>query len=229
MNTLLIGALTSLGLGALTIIHPCPLSTNIAAVSFLVGWKQNFKTKLLMVSLFVLGEIATFAVLGALISFGMLSIAPAANFLQVYVLQLFGPILILAGMMLLGILFPKQSTIRIAEHLLPRIAKLGIWAGLFFGILVALSFCPMSAAIYFGVLIPLAISSHTAVLFPVFFGIGASLPLVLIVIVVSQSTALFDRSFLFKKSAGKKLREIAGAATIFIGIYMSLRYIFDIF
>ncbi len=229
MSTLLIGALTSLGLGALTIIHPCPLSTNIAAVSFLFGWEQNSKTKLLTAYLFVLGEIVTFAALGVLISFGMLSLSTAANFLQLYIRQLFGPILILSGMMLLGILLPKQSTIKISEHLLPKLSKLGKLGGLFLGILVALAFCPMSAAIYFGVLIPLAISNHTVVLYPVLFGIGASLPLLFIVIIVSKSAVLINRTFLVKKSVEKTIKAMAGVVMIIMGIYMSLRYIFKAF
>lgn len=229
MSTLLIGALTSLGLGALTIIHPCPLSTNIAAVSFLFGWEQNSRTKLFTASLFVLGEIVTFAVLGSLISFGILAISPAANFLQVYIRQLFGPILILSGMMLLGILLPRQSTLRISEHLLPKIPKFGKLGGLILGIMVALAFCPMSAAIYFGVLIPLAISNHTVVLYPVLFGIGASLPLLFIVIIVSKSAVLINRTFLMKKSVEKTLKEMASIVMIILGIYMSLRYIFKLF
>lgn len=229
MSTLLIGILTSLGLGALTIIHPCPLSTNIAAVSFLFGWEQSSKTKLLTAFLFVVGEIVTFAVLGSLIAFGMLNISPAANFLQVYIRQLFGPILIVAGMMILGILLPKQATLRISERLLPKISKLGKLGGLFLGILVALAFCPMSAAIYFGVLIPLAISNHSIALYPILFGLGASLPLLFIVIIVSKSAVLINRTFLMKKSAEKIIKEMSGIVMILLGLYMSLRHIFKIF
>lgn len=229
MSTLLMGAFTSLGLGALTVIHPCPLSTNIAAVSLLYSWKQNYKSRILTALLFVFGEIVTFAVLGILISFGMLNLPIVANFLQVYMRQLLGPILIMVGMILSGILLPRQYTLKISEHFPLVFSKFGISGGLVLGILIALSFCPMSAAIFFGVLIPLAISSNTVVLYPVFFGIGSSIPLLLIVIVITKSTVLFNRSFLLKKSVEKKLREVASIAVILIGIFMSLRYIFKIF
>lgn len=228
MSVLLMGAFTSLGLGTLTVIHPCPLSTNIAAVSFLYGWKQHYKNKILTALLFVLGEIITFAVLGIFISHGVLNIPIAANFFQIYMRQLLGPILIIVGMILSGILLPRQYTIRISAHFLQGLAKFGILGGFVLGILIALSFCPMSAAIFFGVLIPLAVSSNTAVLYPVFFGIGSSIPLLLTVIVISQSAVLFDRSFLIKKSVEKKLREFAGIAMILMGIFMSLCYIFKV-
>jgi len=95
--------------------------------------------------------------------------------------------------------------------------------------MVALAFCPMSAAIYFGVLIPLSISNHMVILYPVLFGIGASLPLLFIVIIVSKSTVLINRTFLMKKSVEKILKEIASIVMIILGIYMSLRYIFKVF
>ncbi len=228
MSTLLMGAFTSLGLGALTIIHPCPLSTNIAAVSLLYSWKLNYKSRILTALLFVFGEIVTFAVLGILISFGMLNLPIVANFLQVYMRQLFGPILIIVGMILSGILLPRQYTLRISEHFHQVLSKSGVLGGFVLGILIALSFCPMSAAIFFGVLIPLAISSNTVVLYPVFFGIGSSIPLLLTVIVISQGAVLSGHSFLIKKSVDKKLRELASIAMILIGIFMSLRYIFKV-
>lgn len=228
MSGLLMGVFTSFGLGTLTVIHPCPLSTNIAAVSLLYSWKQHLKNKILTALLFVLGEIITFVVLGIFISHGVLNIPGVANFLQVYMRQLLGPILIIVGMILSGILLPRQNTIRISAHFLQVLSKFGVLGGFVLGILIALSFCPMSAAIFFGVLIPLAISSNAVVLYPVFFGIGSSIPLLLTVIILSQSATLFDRSFLIKKSAEKKLRELASIVMILIGIFMSLRYIFKI-
>lgn len=228
MSVLLIGALTSLALGALTVFHPCPLSTNIAAVSFLFGWEHPSMGKRMTAFLFILGEIVTFAALGSLISFGILRISPAANFFQLYIRQLFGPVFIVSGMMLLGILLPRQSTLRISEHLLPKILKIGKPGGFFMGILVALAFCPMSAAIYFGVLIPLSISNRAVVLYPVLFGIGAGLPLLFIVIIVSKSVVLIKRTFLVKKSAEKRIKDMIGILMILLGIYMSLRYIFKI-
>ena len=229
MSTLLMGAFTSLGLGTLTVIHPCPLSTNIAAVSLLYGWKQGYKSRISTILLFVVGEIVTFAVLGIFISFGMLNIPVVANFLRTYMRQLLGPILIIVGMMLWGILLPKQFTLRISERFLRVFLKFGILGGFFLGILIALSFCPMSAAIFFGVLIPLSISNNAVVLYPAFFGIGSSIPLLVIVLVISKSVILFDRSFLLKKSLEKKLREFTSIAMTLIGIFISLRYIFKIF
>lgn len=228
MSPLFAGVLTSIALGALTIFHPCPLATNIAAVSFLCTWKERHRDKLLTGSLFVLGEITTLAALGSFISLSVVNIPSAANFFQDYILQLFGPIFILSGMMLLGILLPRQRILKIPEKLLKLGSKIGRLGGLFLGVLVALTFCPMSAAIFFGVLVPLSVSNDAVVLYPLFYGVGASLPLMIIAILVSRSTAILDRYFLMKKPAEKILRKMAGTVMILLGVFLSLRHIFRV-
>ncbi len=226
MNIFLVGAFTAFGLGALTVIHPCPLSTNIAAVSLLCGRKQNFMRTIMTALLFVIGEMVAFALLGILISMGMLNIPVLANILQVYMRQLLGPFLIIVGMMLTGILLPGQHTLRIADRFQYIYSKYGILGSMILGVFIALSFCPMSAATFFGVLIPLAISSNSVILYPVIFGIGTGIPLLIIVILISRSVILLDRSFFIKKATEIKLRWSAGITMILLGIFMSLRYIF---
>ena len=46
------------------------------------------------------------------------------------------------------------------------------------GALFALAFCPYSAALYFGVRIPLAFQSAEGITFPLLFGVGTSVPVV---------------------------------------------------
>ena len=220
------GTITSLGLGSLTVVHPCPLSMNIAAVSLLYGWGKDFKNKLIVALFFVFGEIVTFALLGILISIGILNLPVVANVLQVYMRQFMGLLLIIAGMMLSGILLPKQHTLKISNRFLKTHSKYGVLGSFILGSLVALSFCPMSAAVFFGVLIPLAVASKSVFLYPVFFGIGSSIPLVVIVIFISRSVFLLERSFLVKKFIEKILIKIAGITMILLGIFMCLRYIF---
>ncbi len=228
MNSFFLGVFSPLGLGALTVIHPCPFSINIAAVTLLVGWKHSSKSKIIALVVFVIGEMLTFAALGILISSGALNIPLLANFLQKYTLQLFGPFLIIIGMMLSGILLPNQHTMRLATRLLRKTPRSGIWGGFSLGVLIALSFCPMSAAIFFGVLIPLAVSSESTILYPVLFGVGSSFPLVVITLIISSGTTFFTRLSTAKKSTEKKVRLTAGLILILLGIYLTLRHIYNV-
>ncbi|MEE9169333.1 MAG: cytochrome c biogenesis protein CcdA, partial [bacterium] len=151
-----------------------------------------------------------------------------ANFLQKYTLQFFGPFLIIIGMMLTGILLPNQHTMRLATRLLRKTPRSGIWGGFSLGVLIALSFCPMSAAIFFGVLIPLAVSSESTILYPVLFGVGSSFPLVVITLIISSGTTFFTRLSTAKKSTEKKVRLTAGLILILLGIYLTLRHIYNV-
>ena len=57
MSDHLAGALNALGIGVLTSIHPCPLATNIAAVSFLCTWGRNLRRTLAAGLLYTLGRV----------------------------------------------------------------------------------------------------------------------------------------------------------------------------
>lgn len=223
-----IGGITCFSLGALTVIHPCPLTTNVAAVSLLYSWKQEYKNWPLLAVSFVSGEIVTFVSLAILISFGFLNLPIVANFLQAYLGQLLGPFLIIAGMMFSGILLPGQKTIKIYDRFKITGSKYRAPGSFMLGSLIALSFCPLSAAVFFGVLIPLAIKDNSLILYPVFFGAGTAIPLLLIVVFISRSVSLLNRSFLVKKSVEMVVKKIAGVFMILWGIFICLRFIFKV-
>lgn len=221
MNSFL-DVFSPIGLGALTVIHPCPLSINIGAVTMLVGWQYSLKSKLPALVFFVIGEMLTFAGLGALISSGALNIPLVANFLQKFYQQFFGPFLIIIGMMLAGILLPNQHTLNLTNRVLQNVPRSGIWSGFLLGVLIALSFCPMSAAIFFGVLIPLAVSAKSTILYPLLFGIGSSVPVVVITLVISRGTTFFTKFSSARKSTERKVTAVAGSILILLGIYLTL-------
>ena len=228
MDSLLTGIPAAMGLGALIVIHPCPASTNIAAVSFLLSWREKSGNRIVPALLFVVGEIMAYSALGIFIASGLLHVPTIARFLQAYMVQLLGPVLILMGMMLSGLLLPHQSALNLRERIHGRSTKVSLWGSLLMGILIALSFCPMSAAIFFGVLVPLAVANDAVVLYPALFGIGASLPLLVMVVLTSRGAAFLSRLSFAERATGKKFSTFLGAVLIILGVWMSLQYIFEI-
>ncbi len=228
MSSFLIGAATAAGLGALTVVHPCPLTTNIAAVSLLSGWRQRAGGTLAAGLVFVLAEMLTFTTLGFLVGFGMIKVPSVANFLQIYLRQLLGPLLVIVGMIVAGILFPAQNTLRLSDRFLKKSGHRGLLASLILGVLIALSFCPMSAAIFFGVLLPLAISNHAILVYPALFGLGSGLPLIIMVVFISRSSRVLERSDFVRKSVEDKLRLVAGSVMILLGVFLSLHHVFGV-
>lgn len=213
-------------LGVLTSISPCPLATNIAAVTY-IG-KRVTSPSLVLISglVYTLGRMITYIGLGAIIVFSVLAIPDVALFLQRYMNRLLGPILILAGLFLLGILRIKTPGIGISDKLQRRIDKYGLLGAGLLGILFAVSFCPISAALYFGSLIPLAVDYRSAVLMPGIYGIGTALPVVAFSLLIAFGArfvgAAFDRLTQFEYWA----RRITGFIFLLVGLYyISIYYL----
>ncbi len=151
-----ITCVTALWFGILTSISPCPLATNIAAISFISRKVEKMRAVLLSGLLYAVGRTVAYLALGTLIMAGLLASGEIALFLQKYLNLALGPILILVGMLLLGLLASTASVTLVRSGVQARATKGGIgWAALL-GVLFALSFCPVSAGLFFGILIPLS-------------------------------------------------------------------------
>ena len=104
-----IALFTAFWLGILTAISPCPLATNIAAISF-IGRKAGKKNHVLGSGfLYAIGRTIAYLVLGGIITAGFLGSDVASRFLQKYMNEILGPILIFLGLILLGWLGSSAS------------------------------------------------------------------------------------------------------------------------
>ncbi len=101
MTLFLTGFLSALWLGILTSISPCPLATNIVAISFISKRITNPVFVFLAGLAYTLGRMFSYAILGILIIKSVLAIPESAQFLQKYAVKAMGPILILTGLVLL--------------------------------------------------------------------------------------------------------------------------------
>jgi cytochrome c-type biogenesis protein len=218
--------LSALWLGILTSISPCPLASNIAAVSFIV--KRIDHTSFVFTSglLYTLGRVIGYTVLGVLITSSLLSMPQASFFLQNYMNKVLGPILIITGLFLLGILKFTSFGFSFSQKSTARLQDMGIVGALPLGILFALSFCPISAALFFGSLIPLSVKSGSNIIFPSVYGIGTGLPVLIVAILITVGIknigTIFKKITLFEYW----MRKTTGVIFILVGIYYVLTHIF---
>jgi cytochrome c biogenesis protein CcdA len=215
-------------LGILTSISPCPMATNIAAVTYIGNRMARPSLVLISGLVYTLGRMITYIGLGAVIVSSVLAVPEVALFLQKYMNRLLGPILIIAGLFLLGIIRIKTSGIGISEKFRKRIERYGLLGAGLLGILFAVSFCPISAALYFGSLIPLAVEYQSAVIMPGVYGIGTALPVVAFSILIAFGArfvgAAFNRLTQFEFWA----RRITGSIFLLVGLYYILIYFFGL-
>lgn len=220
MTGIILAAASCFILGIITTIHPCPLTTNIAAVSLLSGWTSKYKKSIYPFVLFITGYVAVFIIIAILISGGVYIRSSVSIYLQSSMRLFIGPVLILVGMILADLL-------HLNRYYYGRIfawQKSKRWKGFYalpMGSLLALSFCPATAAVFFGILIPLTIQHDQIIVFPLIYSLGATLPLIGIVMMVLKGGRLFLR-----KRWQKMIPLIAGWIIICIGIYISIHQIF---
>ncbi len=228
MDGFVLGMATAVWLGILTSISPCPLATNIAAVSFVGRQIENPRRVLLAGLLYTLGRTVTYIVLGALLIYSLLSAPGLSRFLQHNMNQILGPVLVVAGMFLLGLLSITSSGSGLGDRVQKRAGVMGLGGAVLLGIGFALSFCPVSAALFFGSLIPLGVNHQSGLLLPGLYGVGTALPVIVFAVLVAMGArfigTLFDKITMIEKWA----RRITGLVFVLVGVYMSLIYIFGV-
>ncbi|MBU1693443.1 MAG: sulfite exporter TauE/SafE family protein [Verrucomicrobia bacterium] len=215
-------------LGVLTSISPCPMATNIAAISFVSRGMGRPRRALLSGLLYCIGRTLAYTALGVLLVLSLLSAPWLSHVLQKYMNALLGPVLILVGMVLLDLIAFTPRGRGVSGRMQERVTAAGPWGALFLGLLFALSFCPISAALFFGSLVPLAVKMHSGFLLPAAYGVATGLPVlvfgVLIALGAHRLAAAYNRLAVFERGA----RRITGIIFIVVGIYTALTQIFGV-
>ena len=215
--------LTAFLLGVLTSISPCPLATNITAIAYISREIKTVKNTLLNGFYYTLGRGISYTLLATLIYFGLSSFK-ISNIFQGWGDKILGPILIIIGLIMFGII-----KINIGSHN-EKIEKLKEWlatkgyiGSLFLGVLFALAFCPYSGVIYFGMLIPITVTSVQGLYLPLVFAVATGIPVIifayLIAFTVSGVGQLYDNLKIFEKW----FRRIISILVIAVGIYYIIK------
>jgi cytochrome c-type biogenesis protein len=228
MDSFLVSILSALWLGILTSISPCPLATNIAAMSYIGGRADSSRQVFLSGLLYTTGRMVTYIVLGVLIVASLLSVSEVSLWLQKHMNQFLGPLLILIGMVLLGFIPLPVFGGTVSKKVQRRAQSYGVWGAGLLGIVFALSFCPVSAALFFGSLIPLSVQNGSTVTLPSVYGIGTGLPVFLFAVLIASGARAVGRAFDKLSLVERWVRRITGTIFILLGIYFCLSYIFEL-
>lgn len=208
-------------LGLMTAISPCPLATNITAIAYIGKDIENKRQVFLNGFIYTLGRAISYTVIGLIFFFGV-SQFNVSSFFQEWGEKLLGPLLILIGLMMLGVLKMGFGNL---NNLIQRYAEnkqLNFWSVLLIGILFALAFCPYSGVLYFGILIPMTVASAKGLYLPVVFAFATGLPVIifayLLAFTISGVGKLYNRIQIFEKW----FRYIVSVIFIGVGIYYTL-------
>lgn len=227
MQEFVLGVASAFWLGLLTSISPCPLATNIAAISYIGRRVDSARHVFLTGLLYMLGRMFAYLGLALILVSAALSLSQVSMFLQQQMYVLLGPLLIIVGMFLLGLLsvnLPGGGA-QVAQRWADAA---GMWGALLLGAVFALSFCPVSAALFFGGMLPLAWKLQSSVAVPSIYGAGTALPVLLFAALIAFSAQTVGRAFQVLAKVEWWARNATGVLFIVLGLWFSLRYIFRI-
>jgi cytochrome c biogenesis protein CcdA len=227
MEALLVGVGSAFLLGLQTAISPCPMATNIAAISFIGRRVTSARSVFLAGLLYALGRTVAYVGLAILLLTSLFARTDLSAFLRTTMNQLLGPILIVVAMFLLDLIRLNFSGPGVSEKLQKRVEAWGLWAALPLGIVFALSFCPFSAVLFFA-LIPVAEASNSMVVVPSIYGVATALPVVFFALVIAFSAQSLGKAYNRLAQIEWWTRRITGVVFLVVGIYFTLVHIFDV-
>ena len=211
--------LAALLLGLLTAISPCPLATNIAALSYVSKKLDSRRYTVLASVLYTAGRMVAYTLIGVLLILIGLSASRVSLFFQDYADKILGPLLIFFGLVMLDVIKFSIFKGRITSAIQERIGDRGLVSSFLLGILFALAFCPYSAILFFGMLIPIALESAGGITFPAIYGLGTGLPVMVFAVALSLGVSELGKHVARIQKFEKYFRWFAGVIFIGVGIY----------
>ena len=221
-------AALALGLGLWTAVQPCPMTANLAAVSYLGRRAGSPGSAIAAALLYAAGQTIAYVVLALLVLEGIASAWRLSVLLQQHVNQVLGPVWILTGMVLLDLIHFRLPAVRVGPNWQSRINAWGAWSALPLGIVLALGFCPVSAAIFFVDLLTIAKNGGSHVVYPAFYALGAALPVIAFAIGLGTGSRWLGSALNRTQQVQRWLNRVAGGVLLAVGIYYALAFNFEV-
>lgn len=208
-------------LGVVGAIAPCQLTSNVSAITIYGNKSLVDKVPWLHVLLFVLGKIVVYSLLGFVIWLVGKEIYSSLSQFMPIIRKAIGPLLIVIGLFMIG-LFKWKKTIRVFS-LPKKLFKDNYLGSFLMGFSFTLGFCPTMFVLFIFTLMPIVLITPYGVLLPAVFGIGTSLPLLVVIFLIwyfGASGGILKRS----RKVGTIVQKTAGVFLIIIGIMDTLTY-----
>jgi cytochrome c biogenesis protein CcdA len=125
-------------------------------------------------------------------------------------------------MFLLELISAPLPSLTAGETLQNYFKHAGLWGAFPLGILFALSFCPVSAALFFGSLIPMSVKFSSPLIFSSMYGIGTGIPVFIFSILIASGVKWMSRAFNQVQIIEYWVRMISGIVMIFVLLILAL-------
>ncbi|MBN2263283.1 MAG: sulfite exporter TauE/SafE family protein, partial [Prolixibacteraceae bacterium] len=149
-----------------------------------------------------------------------------SGFFQRYGEKLIGPLLIIIGIFMLGLIkinFPGLGKLSL------RMENKSSWNyidAILLGIVFALAFCPYSGVLYFGMLVPMTITSASGLYLPIVFALATGIPVIIFAWVLAYTLSGIGNVYNKVKTFEIWFRRVIAVLFIVVGIYYIIRVYF---
>lgn len=218
-----IPAVSALIFGLIGATAPCQLTTNAGALAYVARDAANRQAVTRNALAYVLGKALVYTIVGAaVIVAGQQLPVPAV----VTIRKALGPLMLLLGLYLLGVLrFHFSFGQRLAGWLEAR-AGGGTGGAFLLGTAFSFAFCPTLFLLFFGLTIPLALRSPAGVAYPGLFALGTTLPLLGLAAVLATGAGAVQGFLKGARRIDAWLRPAAGIVLMVAGLNDTITYWF---
>ena len=223
--------LSALVFGVIGAAAPCQISGSVVTLAYLARESADEQRLWAKAVAFLFGKLTVYTLIGGgIVALGLQldQIKDTAIPVVIVARRAMGPLLILVGLILLGVL---KSRLTMGGRLSDWIdaharGQKGLLPAYLLGLALSFTFCPTLFWLFFGLTIPLALASSGGMLFPSVFAVGTALPVLALAGLLASGTlevGPFLRRF---KSAEIWLQRIAWIVFILVGVQEMLLYWF---
>jgi len=216
--------LSAMVLGLMTAISPCPLATNITAVGYISKDIESRNRVFINGLFYTLGRAITYTAIALVIYMGADQFR-FSGFFQRYGEKFLGPLLIIIGFFMLGIIKIKFPGTGGLTNRMQNKTNWGYFDAVLLGLVFALAFCPYSGVLYFGMLVPMTVASASGLYLPVVFALATGIPVIIFAWILAYTVSGIGSVYHKVKTFELWFRRIIAVLFIAVGIY----YIFRIY
>ncbi|MGH8546500.1 MAG: sulfite exporter TauE/SafE family protein [Gammaproteobacteria bacterium] len=213
-------------IGLVGALSPCQLTTNLSAMAYVsrrAGEGQVWSEALA----YTIGKVLIYTLAGGAVILLGLKLQQSAIPIAVITQKIVGPLMILIGFGMLGLIRLRGSFgRRLSCWCEARLPKRGLIGAFSLGAAFSFTFCPTLFWLFFGLMIPLALISIGGWTFPGLFALGTVLPLLVFSALLASGSDLSGKLTDGLRRYQRRISQVSGAVFILAGINDTLTYWF---
>jgi cytochrome c biogenesis protein CcdA len=224
-DTLNVPVLSAFLMGVLGTTAPCQLTTNATAIAYVSRRLTNPSQAVRAALAYLLGKVLVYSLIGGLVVFFGTQAQALSIPVIVVVKKALGPLMILVGLYMLGVLKLRISLGQgFSWWLKGQVQQQGIWEAFILGVAFSFAFCPTLFLLFFSVVIPLSLSAAGGWFFPSIFALGTTLPLLVFTSIFLFGSGLAESYVKKVKNLDRYLSRIAGVIFLLAGLNDTFLY-----